>query len=244
MKQNLSVMFLLLFISQAVYPESQENVDQHKIVIEINSIRENAHLSILKIDESAFLSAQLHAEELAERLNLSHQGLDGSRVTDRYRAAGGTGLAAGENLGAGDNIDSVVRAWLDSPGHRENLLNPKWRKIGVGFEVLESGRIILVAVFTDSRWSGCETLLRDGRLLLSGEFLLSPGRVPEAIHLKHNGRLFEPESVRKNGDDIITLFFDMPVPEEWETGRIAPLILEWTEGNGTVESDLLLLSES
>lgn len=69
----------------------------------------------------------------------SHTGSDGSSPWDRAVRAGYTFTLIGENLymGSGTYNDpqAVVQTWLNSPGHRANMLNPDYVHIGVGYIV-------------------------------------------------------------------------------------------------------------
>lgn len=47
---------------------------------------------------------------------------------------------SGENAALGSGARSVVNGWMNSPGHRSNMLNPRWRYIGVGFANTGPGR--------------------------------------------------------------------------------------------------------
>ncbi len=69
---------------------------------------------------------------MAARGYFAHDSLDGRDFADRLRAAGYEDPGA-ENIAMGqDTADEVVAAWLDSPGHRENIEDCSLRTIGVG----------------------------------------------------------------------------------------------------------------
>ena len=59
-----------------------------------------------------------------------------SGFATRIRATGAAGPIFGENLawgvGPAGSAAAIVRLWLRSPGHRENLLRPGWRRVGIG----------------------------------------------------------------------------------------------------------------
>ena len=61
----------------------------------------------------------------------SHTGSNGSSVSDRVEDAGYEG-SAGENIHTTHGAFNAVQAWMNSAGHRENLLNPSHEEIGVG----------------------------------------------------------------------------------------------------------------
>lgn len=64
----------------------------------------------------------------------SHTGRDGSNLTDRVSATGLTlTVPLAENVAAGYTTpESVVQGWMDSPEHRDNILNPDFTQLGVG----------------------------------------------------------------------------------------------------------------
>ena len=63
----------------------------------------------------------------------SHNTPDGKTPFDRMKAAGISYVAAGENIAAGQSSpQSVMESWLNSPGHRKNILNPNFEYIGIG----------------------------------------------------------------------------------------------------------------
>ena len=74
-----------------------------------------------------------HARDMARRKYFEHRGLDGSQPKDRVRRAGYESRLTGENIALGpESAEEVVAGWLDSPGHCENIMDPRFRDIGVG----------------------------------------------------------------------------------------------------------------
>lgn len=100
-----------------------------------NQARREAGLPPLKQNETLQAVALAHAQDMAENDFVGHVGSDGSTLAQRLRNAGFTGwLMASENVAAGFSTpEDVVAAWLASPGHRNNLLNPSLREIGVAY---------------------------------------------------------------------------------------------------------------
>lgn len=69
------------------------------------------------------LAARAHSQDMADRAFFDHTNPDGDSPTDRAQASGYSGTA-GENIAAGYvDIDAVHRAWLESVGHRKNILS-------------------------------------------------------------------------------------------------------------------------
>jgi len=82
-------------------------------------------------------AAQLHSEDMALRDFFSHTGSNGSSPWARMAAQGYTFSRAAENIAAGYSTPaSVVAGWMNSSGHRANILNCDLREIGVGYYFL------------------------------------------------------------------------------------------------------------
>ncbi len=107
-----------------------------------NEVRQKHGLSPLTGETSLTGVARAHSADMLHRSYFSHQGLDGRSPHDRIRAGYSFGLTmSGENIWSGAGYDSqdtrglariIVDNWLSSPGHRQNLLNPRFTDIGVG----------------------------------------------------------------------------------------------------------------
>jgi len=75
--------------------------------------------------------AYAHSRDMGDYNFFSHTGSDGLTVGDRVRNAGYDWSAAGENIAAGQQtIDTVMPAWLDSPGHCANIMRPLYTEFG------------------------------------------------------------------------------------------------------------------
>lgn len=71
---------------------------------------------------------------MAIRNYFEHTSPEGAGPSDRAHAAGYVGTFVGENIAAGQaDPTRVVQAWIDSPGHCSNLMDPRFRFLGVGF---------------------------------------------------------------------------------------------------------------
>ncbi|MBI4817862.1 MAG: hypothetical protein HY791_16500, partial [Deltaproteobacteria bacterium] len=79
-------------------------------------------------------SARAHSADMAARGYYSHNSPEGSTPSDRTLHAGYSGPVVGENIAAGQvSPEDVVHAWLLSPGHCANMLDPHYSDLGVGF---------------------------------------------------------------------------------------------------------------
>ncbi len=104
------------------------------VVAATNSERQAAGCPALRVDGRLTTAAQRHSVDMADRDTMSHTGGDGSSFDERIRAAGYPEPAA-ENIAFGQSsASSVVAAWMDSAGHRRNILDCDYTTIGVGFD--------------------------------------------------------------------------------------------------------------
>jgi uncharacterized protein YkwD len=73
-----------------------------------------------------------HASDMAQHSYFEHQDLSGHSPADRVRAVGYKEKLVGENIAYGpQSVDEVMRGWLDSPGHCENIMDPRFVEMGV-----------------------------------------------------------------------------------------------------------------
>ncbi len=79
-------------------------------------------------------AANRHAVDMAKRNYFAHTNLLGATYTARMNRAGYLARHSAENLAAGQpSPEDVVRAWMESPPHRSNILDCRFRETGVGF---------------------------------------------------------------------------------------------------------------
>lgn len=104
--------------------------------IELTNLRrvENGCPALTTVPE-LIAAARGHSADMADQNYFSHNSLDGKQPWDRMQEAGYTDfLSAGENIAAGYiTPEAVVEAWLNSPGHRKNMLNCNFNEIGIGY---------------------------------------------------------------------------------------------------------------
>lgn len=100
----------------------------------INAERAKAGCGPVSIDQKLTVAAQNHSNDMAANNFFDHRGSAGSQVSDRVTAAGYTWRRVGENIAAGyTTAAEVVAGWMDSPGHRANILNCTYVHTGVGY---------------------------------------------------------------------------------------------------------------
>ncbi|MFF9089529.1 CAP domain-containing protein [Streptomyces sp. NPDC014991] len=98
----------------------------------VNDERAKAGYSPLSANSSLTSLAGVFSDDMAARGFFDHTDPDGRTPWDRAARAGITDLG-GENIARGQSdAAAVVQAWMDSPGHRANILNPDFKTLGVG----------------------------------------------------------------------------------------------------------------
>jgi uncharacterized protein YkwD len=100
----------------------------------VNQQRAAHGLVALRLNAALTRAAQSYAEYMSQAGFFSHTGLNGSKFTQRDEAAGYTGWNwLEENIAYGQTSPEMVMSdWMDSPEHRDNILNPHVRDLGVG----------------------------------------------------------------------------------------------------------------
>jgi uncharacterized protein YkwD len=74
-----------------------------------------------------------HANDMAEKNYFEHVDPAGQSPADRVRAVGYSEKLVGENIAYGPkSVEEVVQGWLDSPGHCENIMDPRFVEMGIG----------------------------------------------------------------------------------------------------------------
>jgi uncharacterized protein YkwD len=95
-----------------------------------------------------------HAADMAQHNYFEHEDLAGHSPADRVRAVGYQEKLVGENIAYGPKTaDEVVQGWLDSPGHCENIMNPKFAEMGIAYAAGRASKrgLYWVQVLADPR---------------------------------------------------------------------------------------------
>ncbi|MFJ4525319.1 CAP domain-containing protein [Streptomyces sp. NPDC088810] len=105
-----------------------------EVVALTNAERGRAGLPPLAADPLLTAAAQGHCADMVARDFYAHTSPDGGRPWDRAAAAGYRRRTIGENIACGQRSPAeVVDGWMNSPGHRANILKRDFTHIGVGF---------------------------------------------------------------------------------------------------------------
>jgi uncharacterized protein YkwD len=115
----------------------------------VNSERVAAGLSQLRWNEDFSITAKIRSVEITEHFSADHRRPDGSEWHTLINEAGISYSTVGENLAQGGSTQQggawytpqlVMESWMNSPGHRSNILNPDFEVLGVGAYDFEGKR--------------------------------------------------------------------------------------------------------
>jgi uncharacterized protein YkwD len=109
---------------------------EQQVQQKINAIRQQQGLAELRQNEKLAQVARNYSRRMAEEQFFAHVSPKGDTLADRVGSAGIFYLRVGENLFTSTNIPdpvpAAVEGWMNSPGHRENILRSEYRETGIG----------------------------------------------------------------------------------------------------------------
>ncbi|TVX88406.1 serine protease [Paenibacillus agilis] len=112
--------------------EASSNVQQ--VVELVNKERAKAGLPALKYDEKLSQVAHLKAKDMIDNNYFDHNSPTYGSPFDMMRSQGVSYNTAGENIAKGQrSAEEVMKDWMNSPGHRQNIMKDGYTKIGVGY---------------------------------------------------------------------------------------------------------------
>lgn len=134
------------------YIQRQYEVDsagEQQVLRLINEERARIGVAPLVREENRTNVGRAHSKDMFERGYFSHYSPEGKDVGNRLEEAGMTYGIAGENLALAPSIKSAHEGLMNSPGHRRNILDPAFKRVGIG--VIDGGVYgkMLTQVFTD-----------------------------------------------------------------------------------------------
>lgn len=124
----------------------------NEVVSLVNVERAKAGCQALTANAALNNAAHGHSADMAARNYFSHDTLGGGSFADRITAAGYKWSGAAENIASGQRTPaSVMESWMNSSGHRANILNCGYRDIGVGVAANASGSLYWTQDFASPR---------------------------------------------------------------------------------------------
>ncbi|MCY9005054.1 CAP domain-containing protein [Peribacillus frigoritolerans] len=121
-------------------PETSSELSafEQEVVKLTNAEREKQGLAALKIDTELSKVARIKSQDMKDKNYFDHNSPTYGSPFDMMKQFGISYKTAGENIAQGQQTpEEVVQAWMNSQGHRENIMNPSFTHIGVGY--VESG---------------------------------------------------------------------------------------------------------
>jgi len=107
-----------------------------KAVLDLTNVeRQKAGLKPLQTDAKLMNSARQKSTDMASKGYFSHTSPTYGSPFDQMKANGVTYKSAAENIAMGQrSAEEVVKGWMNSPGHRQNILTPGFTHIGIGYD--------------------------------------------------------------------------------------------------------------
>jgi uncharacterized protein YkwD/uncharacterized membrane protein required for colicin V production len=128
-------------------PLNAVEANESEIMDLVNQERLERGLNPLEFDPSLVPVARSHSQEMLEMGYFSHVSPNTGTLGDRLNAAGVQYLSAGENLAYAPTVGVAHRGLMQSDGHRENILDPSWERMGVGVLSAPDGTIMVTQLF-------------------------------------------------------------------------------------------------
>jgi uncharacterized protein YkwD len=119
----------------------------------VNRERSTHRLPPLRANITLEKVAQRHADDMLARGYYGHASPEGTMVLARTKWAGYVSASVGENIAKGQvSVEDVMGGWMNSPKHRENILNPFFFEAGFGLAIGKEGdQVLWVQVFGEPR---------------------------------------------------------------------------------------------
>lgn len=113
----------------------------------MNADRRSQGLPALKVDSKLTILGEKYAQDMVNRHYFSHTNPEGQSPFDRMKAAGISYTSAGENIAINQSVPAAETAFMNSSGHRANILNSSYTNVGIGVAYDSSGDVYVVQEF-------------------------------------------------------------------------------------------------
>lgn len=121
-----------------------------KVIELVNAERAKVGLSPLTENVELSKVARIKSQDMIDKNYFSHTSPTYGSPFDMMKNFGISYKTAGENIAAGYSTpEAVVNGWMNSEGHRANILSSSFNKIGVGYAVDKNGKAYWTQMFTD-----------------------------------------------------------------------------------------------
>lgn len=128
------------------------DADEFQIFVLVNAQRTQRGLQALVLDDDVADIARDYSKKMAKENFFSHYDADGNSIMERAKAARlKHWIKIGENLFSVENVVKfdafAVKNWMNSPAHRQNILDRDWTTTGIGIAKSKAGEIFITQVF-------------------------------------------------------------------------------------------------
>lgn len=128
----LAAVILFFFPAFDAQPQTlQRNPAERELFELLNHERSAQNLPELQWDDALFKAARQHALLMLKQEAIEHQFPGEPSVEERLAVAGAHFSYIAENVAIGTNAQSIHSSWMNSPGHRKNILNPRVTAVGI-----------------------------------------------------------------------------------------------------------------
>ena len=129
-----SATFVFLAASAGAPAQTQfppRNESERELFELLNHERVANHLPELKWDDALFKAARRHALRMLDLDEIEHQLPGEPGLEERFASSGARFTYIAENIGLGKNASTIHAGWMDSPGHRANILSARVNSVGI-----------------------------------------------------------------------------------------------------------------
>lgn len=138
-----------IVLSFQVEAPAIDTLAENQMLDLLNDERRRAGLNALVRDATVDDVARAHSVDMLQRGYFAHENLDGLSPFDRMRLGGIRFTAAGENLALAPTVVLAHQGLMDSPGHRANILNPQYGRVGIGAARADGRGRVFTQTFTN-----------------------------------------------------------------------------------------------
>jgi hypothetical protein len=142
----ISVLLLSCSTATLAAQAPKASIAEQYLFAAANAERTQRGLTPLQWDAALYRAAQAHAQQMAARASISHQYPGEAELAERGRSAGARFNFIAENVAEAPTALRIHDAWMNSPGHRANLLDPKADSVGISV-VSRDGQLYAVQDF-------------------------------------------------------------------------------------------------
>jgi uncharacterized protein YkwD len=149
----LTIAALSLFCIPKSYSESEADLSnlEQQVYQRINAARNDHQAPLLSWNEKVAVEAKRHAKNMVDRGFYTHEDPERGELDKRLDDSGIDWIRCAENIyrenGLSKPVEDAVKSWLQSPGHRSNMLDTDFSETGIGAAASRNGTIYIVQIF-------------------------------------------------------------------------------------------------